>query len=55
MCKDVSYATANRHCSCKFAKMSCVLVPINSTIFVSEYLQPQMDCAYSQNAICEGV
>ena len=47
MAKDIGNRPANRHCSCKFAKMSGVLVTVNGAIFVTKNFEPQMDCTYS--------
>ena len=44
MCKNISNAPANCHRSGDFTKVRCVLVLINSTVFMAEYLQPQMNC-----------
>jgi hypothetical protein len=55
MCENISYGPAYRNRSRYLAKIRCILMLVNRTVFMAEYFQPQVDCTYSQNAICEGV
>lgn len=55
MCKDVGYAPADGHRSCKLAKMGGIWVLVNSTVLMPKYLEPKMYRRDSKDAICEGV
>jgi len=55
MRENISYGPAYRNRSRYFAKIRCILMLVNRTVFMAEYLQPQMYRRDSKNAICEGV
>lgn len=55
MCKDVGYAAANCDRGGYLAEIRCVLMFVDGTIFVTKYLQPQVNRRDGKDAICERV